>query len=95
MMYNNNVCKSIGVKMQRTQIYFEQDTLQELKSIANDLNISVSEFIRKVIKKELKTKKEKNLRNFLQDMQPLESFKEIDTDEYVRALRAKSRLLND
>jgi len=28
-------------------------------------------------------------------MQPIESFKEIDTDEHVRASRSKSRLLND
>ena len=54
--------------MKKTHIYFEQDTLQELKVIANDLNISVSEFIRKIIKKELKAQKEKSLSNFLQEM---------------------------
>jgi len=43
--------------MQRTQIYFEQDTLQDLKEIANNLNISVSEFIRRVIKVEIKKRK--------------------------------------
>ena len=95
MVYNSDVYKPIGVNMQRTQIYFEQNTLQDLKVIANDLNISVSEFIRKVIKKELKAQKEKSLSNFLQEMQPIESFKDIDTDEYVRASRSKSRLLND
>jgi len=42
--------------MQRTQIYFEQDTLQDLKSIAKDLNVSVSEFIRSVMKTEIKKK---------------------------------------
>jgi len=31
-----------GETMQRTQIYFEQDTLQELKTIAKSLNISVT-----------------------------------------------------
>jgi len=75
--------------MQRTQIYFEQDTLQDLKAIASDLNISVSEFI----KKEIKTQKKKSLANFLDEMKPLESFADVDTTKYVRASRDKSRLL--
>jgi len=61
--------------MQRTQIYFEQDTLQDLKEIANNLNISVSEFIRRVMKVEIKKKKKRDLNDFLADMTPIESFK--------------------
>jgi len=95
MMYNSGVHKIIGVNMQRTQIYFEQNTLQDLKAIASDLNISVSEFIRKVMKKEIKIQKEKSLKNFLNDMKPLESFADVDTNEYIRTSRDRSRLLND
>ena len=81
--------------MQRTQIYFEQDTLQDLKDIASSLNISVSEFIRKVMKQEIKKKKERNLNSFITNMQPIESFDEVDATEYVQNLRSSSRLFND
>jgi len=81
--------------MQRTQIYFEQDTLQDLKDIASSLNISVSEFIRKVVKQEIKKKKEYNLNEFITQMKPLESFDGVDATEYVNHIRSNSRLLND
>jgi len=81
--------------MQRTQIYFEQDTLQDLKEIANNLNISVSEFIRRVMKVEIKKKKKRNLNDFLANMSPIESFKNIDATEYMNEIRSKSRILND
>jgi len=80
--------------MQRTQIYFEQTTLKELKSIAKDANISVSEFIRTVMKKEIKNKKKDNLNHFLENMKPLESFINVDTTEYVQSLRGKSRIIS-
>ncbi len=81
--------------MQRTQIYFEQDTLQELKQIAQNLNISVSEFIRRVMKQEIKKQKKSNLNSFLTTMKPIESFVDIDATKYVEELRANSRILND
>jgi len=80
--------------MVRTQIYFEEETLKDLKSISKRLNISVSEFIRKVVKKELKDNKKDDLRNFLNSLEPLESFKDVDATHYVNDLRSKSRLLN-
>jgi len=81
--------------MQRTQIYFEQDTLKDLKEIAGNLNISVSEFIRRVMKVEIKKKKKRNLNDFLADMPPIESFKDTDATEYVNEMRSKSRILHD
>ena len=81
--------------MQRTQIYFEQDTLQELKQIAQNLNISVSEFIRRVMRQEIKKQKKSNLNDFLTTMKPIESFADIEATEYVKKLRANSRILND
>lgn len=84
-----------GLVMQRTQIYFEQDTLQDLKEIAGNLNISVSELIRNVMKKEIKKTKESNLNDFLANMSPIESFKDVDATEYVNNIRSSSRILND
>lgn len=79
--------------MQRTQIYFEQTTLQELKSIASNANISVSEFIRRVVKKEIKNQNKENLNHFLETMKPVESFVDVDASEYVQGLRGKSRII--
>jgi hypothetical protein len=82
--------------MQRTQIYFEKNTLQELKSIAKDLNVSVSEFIRSVMKTEIKKQKKSNISDFINTMKPIESFnKVVDASEYVSNIRRKSRILND
>jgi len=80
--------------MVRTQIYFEEETLKDLKNISKSLDISVSEFIRKVVKKELKVNKKDNLSDFLNTLEPLDSFKNIDATDYVNDLRSKSRLLN-
>ncbi len=79
--------------MQRTQIYFEQTTLQELKSIASNANISVSEFIRRVVKKEIKNQNKDNLNQFLETMKPIESFVDVNATEYVQGLRGKSRII--
>ncbi len=81
--------------MQRTQIYFEQSTLHELKEIAKNSNISVSEFIRRVIKTEIKKQKKSNLNSFLKTMQALDSFKNVDASEYVQSLRDKSRIIGE
>jgi len=81
--------------MQRTQIYFEQETLQELKEIAKNLNLSLSEFIRNIIKKELNKQKTNTLNEFLATMKPLESFKNEEASDYVNSLRSKSRILHE
>jgi predicted DNA-binding ribbon-helix-helix protein len=80
--------------MQRTQIYFEKDTLSELREVAKELNVSVSEFIRRVITREIKKQKQESLSSFLNTMRPLESFENIDIEEYVEGLRGKSRIIN-
>ncbi len=81
--------------MQRTQIYFEQHTLKELKKIALELNVSVSEFIRSVVKKELNKQHKNDMQTFIAQMKPLESFADVDATEYVQRLRGKSRILHD
>lgn len=45
------------------------------------------------MKKEIKNKKRNNLNYFLKNMQPLDSFSDIDTTEYIQSLRGKNRLL--
>ena len=78
--------------MQRTQIYLEESLISELKKAAKNLNISMSEFIRSAVKKELKNYNKENLANFIDNLEPLESFKNIDALEYVDKIRSKSRI---
>ena len=78
--------------MQRTQIYFEQSTLSDLKDIAKSLNISLSEFIRRSLKKEIKRYKKDSFDIFLDNLSPLESFSDVDASKYVEEIRSKSRL---
>ena len=42
--------------MHRTQIYFEDDLISEIKKAAQQTNLSMSAYIRKVMKKELASK---------------------------------------
>jgi hypothetical protein len=81
--------------MQRTQIYFEEETIAKLKELSKELKISVSEFIRRVVKKEIEKTKQDSFLNFLEELEPIDSFKNIDSNEYIENLRKKSRLLNE
>ncbi len=47
-----------GVSMQRTQIYFEESMLEELKQKANSLGISLSAYIRNSLKNNLNNEEE-------------------------------------
>ena len=49
-----------GLKMHRTQIYFEEDMFEQIKQRASLMGVSVSAYIRDILKKELKNKKESN-----------------------------------
>ncbi len=81
--------------MQRTQIYFEEETIAKLKELSKELKISVSEFIRRVVKKEIEKTKRDSFSHFLEELEPLDSFKDIDSTTYIKNLRKKSRLLNE
>lgn len=43
--------------MRRTQIYFEDDLINDIKKAAQQTNVSMSAYIRDVLKKELANKK--------------------------------------
>jgi len=45
--------------MHRTQIYFEENLFEEIKEQAKQLNISMSAYIRKTLKKDLQEKRQK------------------------------------
>ena len=79
--------------MQRTQIYLEENLLAELKRIAKSLNISMSELIRDALRKELKRYKQNSLSQFIDNLEPLESFKDVEAQNYVDDIRNKSRII--
>jgi predicted DNA-binding ribbon-helix-helix protein len=79
--------------MHRTQIYLEDYLIKDLKEISKNLKISMSQFIRNALKKEIEKYKKNDLESFLDNLTPLESFKNIDSIEYVDNLRNKSRII--
>jgi len=79
--------------MQRTQIYLEESLLAELKRVAKNLNVSMSEIIRNALKKELKKYKQNSLSQFIDNLEPIESFKNIEAEDYVDEIRNKSRII--
>ena len=79
--------------MQRTQIYLEESLLAELKKVAKNLNVSMSEIIRNALRKELKKYKQNSLSQFIDNLEPVESFKNIEAKNYVDEIRNKSRII--
>lgn len=79
--------------MHRTQLYIDEDIFSKVKMSAKSLNISISEFIRLAIKNELQKDTRQDMASFFDSLEPLESFKQVDSTTYVDDLRAKSRLI--
>lgn len=72
--------------MHRTQIYFEDDLINEIKKAAQQTNVSMSAYIRNVLKKELARKQTS------QEQVDLSPFTGIwqDRDIDQKQLRAKA-----
>jgi plasmid stability protein len=82
--------------MHRTQIYLPDQLHEQLKIRSRANGISVSALIRQVVEKDLQRNAAPNdARQFFDQMTPLESFADCEPEEYVRAIRSKSRILRD
>jgi plasmid stability protein len=82
--------------MHRTQIYLSDELHNQLKARSRTNGTSVSELIRQAIEKDLQQKSvPSNVRQFFDRMTPLESFADIEPEEYVQSLRNTSRILRD
>ena len=46
--------------MHRTQLYFEEELFADIKKTASDMNLTVSAYIRDVLRKELETRQKKS-----------------------------------
>jgi metal-responsive CopG/Arc/MetJ family transcriptional regulator len=69
--------------MHRTQIYFEENLFEEIKEQAKQLNISMSAYIRKTLKKDLQEKKNKSDTTKLSDFAGMWEGRDI-TQESIR-----------
>lgn len=79
--------------MHRTQIYLQDALHDSLKARARSTGISISELIRRTLEKDIQKDPAADARAFFERLKPLESFAGVDSDDYVRSIRSKSRIL--
>ena len=79
--------------MHRTQIYLNDDLYDSLKIRARSVGISMSELIRRTLEKDVQKDPVAEAHAYFDRLKPLESFADVGSDDYVRALRSKSRIL--
>lgn len=79
--------------MHRTQIYLQDTLYDSLKVRSRSLGVSISELIRRTLEKDIQRDPVADARAYFARLKPLESFAGVDSDDYVRAIRSKSRIL--
>jgi len=79
--------------MHRTQIYLQDALYDSLKTRARSVGVSISELIRRTLEKDIQKDPVADARAYFERLKPLESFANVDSEDYVRAIRRKSRIL--
>lgn len=79
--------------MHRTQIYLQDTLYDSLKVRSRSLGVSISELIRRTLEKDIQRDPVADARAYFARLKPLESFAGVDSDDYVRTIRSKSRIL--
>jgi hypothetical protein len=79
--------------MHRTQIYLQDGLYESLKIRSRSLGVSVSELIRRTLEKDIQKDPLADARAYFDRLKPLKSFAAVDSDNYVRGIRSKSRIL--
>ena len=79
--------------MHRTQIYLQDELHDSLKARARSIGVSLSELIRRTLEKDIQKDPVADARAYFTRLKPLESFANVDSNDYVRAIRSKSRIL--
>lgn len=79
--------------MHRTQIYLQDALYESLKVRSRSVGVSISELIRRTLEKDIQKNPVADARAYFERLKPLESFANVDSDDYVRAIRSKSRIL--
>lgn len=82
--------------MHRTQIYLSADLHERLKTHSRAVGLSISELIRRAVEKDLQRETScSSVRQFFEELTPLESFADCEPEQYVRSLRDASRILRN
>lgn len=79
--------------MHRTQIYLQDTLYDSLKVRSRSVGVSISELIRRTLEKDIQKDPVADARAYFERLKPLESFAGVDSEDYVRAIRSKSRIL--
>lgn len=79
--------------MHRTQIYLQDALHESLKTRARAAGISMSELIRRTLEKDARKDPVADARAFFEQLKPLESFADVDSQAYVQSIRSRSRIL--
>ena len=79
--------------MHRTQIYLPDALYETLRLRSRSVGVSISELIRRSLEKDVQQDPVADARAFFEQLTPLESFAEVDSDAHVRAIRSKSHIL--
>lgn len=79
--------------MHRTQIYLQDGLYESLKIRSRSVGVSVSELIRRTLEKDIQKDPVADARAYFERLKPLKSFAAVDSDDYVRTIRSKSRIL--
>lgn len=79
--------------MHRTQIYLHDTLYDSLKVRSRSVGVSISELIRRTLEKDMQKDPVADARAYFSRLKPLESFADVDSQDYVRAIRSKSRIL--
>lgn len=79
--------------MHRTQIYLQDALYENLKTRARSVGVSISELIRRTLEKDIQKDPLADARAYFERLTPLESFAQTDSQDYVRLIRGKSRML--
>ena len=79
--------------MHRTQIYLQDELYDSLKVRSRSVGVSISELIRRTLEKDIQKDPVADAKAYFSRLKPLESFAGVDSEDYVRAIRSKSRIV--
>ena len=79
--------------MHRTQIYLQDELYESLKVRSRSVGVSISELIRRTLEKDIQKDPVADAKAYFARLKPLESFAGVDSEDYVRGIRSKSRTL--
>jgi len=81
--------------MLHAEIDFPDEIANQVQATIQKFGGSFEQFIQQAVVHELQRQQADNLQSFFTNLQPLESFADIDAEAYVDNIRSNSRLINE